>query len=59
MEKKSTELSIGGAAPLPEIFDDSYQYEMSTEREPREVMNERSDRAELSDLWVRPAVELQ
>lgn len=32
--------------------------ELSTQREPIEIMNEHRDRTELSDAWTRPAVEL-
>lgn len=65
---KTTQFAaIGGGATLQNESDDSCDHEMSTQpshhemsiqREPREIMNPNSDRAELSDTQTNPPVEM-
>lgn len=58
-KKKIAELSAVGEATLQKRSDDDrYYHELSTETEPREIMNLKGDRAELSDSWTKPPVEL-
>lgn len=59
VEKTHTELPADGAATSQATSNNQdYYNEMSTEGEPKEIMNARSDRAELSNSCMTPPVEL-
>lgn len=64
MEKKKKQKKIQAEPPVfdtAESHNHSYHqgpHEMSTERRPVEIMNQRNDRAELSDSWIRPPREI-
>lgn len=57
-KEKNAELPADGEAVLNDRFDSPWYPELSTEQQPNEIMNPTSDRAELSDSWRKPPVEL-
>ena len=55
---RNVETSAVDAARSEVTSNNQISFELSSEREAQEVLNERRDRAELSHFWKKPPVEL-